>query len=264
MLARPNLDMAMQKLITPLLVALVACGGGSSTAAEPVTVTEAPEPRLSAVAPEQELCRIGRTPNGDAPSVDVDSIANVVVRSADEARVTIDRHTPPGNDPHALFALAHALTDLYRLEHDEQVLQDAIRTWAQLIQTAPNFDNMDEVLYQLAWGLGAIDQHDRARQVYHRLIRHYPQSPLVVVAYLDFADYFVRSSDGVAARRFYEKAQEIAEAADDSMTLAYVAYGYAWANHVAGESVDPQTLNTARSNANEALRNAIELDWCTR
>jgi len=243
------------------MVALVGCGSGT-TSTEPVEVTRAPAPRLSE-APPHTSCSIARLPASQAPSVSVDVVANIVVRSAAEARVTIDRHSPPGTDPDALFAVAHAQTDLYRLEHDTRVLQDAIRTWAQLVQTAPSYPQMDEVLYQLAWGLGEMDQHDRARQVYHRLISHYPQSPLVVLGYIHFGDYYVRQGDGMAARQFYERATQMVPE-EDALSRAYLQYAYAWASHVAGESVDAEALERARNDANDDLRDAIETDWCPR
>ena len=244
-----------------LAVLWFGCGAGTAEP-EPVEVTQAPAPRLSESAPRRH-CAIAPTPAVAAPTADVDVIANIVVRSAAEARVTIDRHTPPGNDPDALFAVAHAETDLYRLEGDAQVLQSAIRHWAQLVQAAPTYAQMDQVLYQLAWGLGAIDQHDRARQVYHRLIQHYPQSALIVVAYIHFGDHFLRERDGVAATRFYERAKEMTPE-DDVLTHAYLAYGHAWATSVSGDAVEPEPLERALDAANEPLRAAIETDWCAR
>lgn len=244
-----------------VVVVLSACGGSTGTT-EAVEVSQAPAPRLSEEPPASR-CAMGRVPTAEAPSIDVDAIANIVVRSAAEAREVIDRHSPPGTDPDALFAVAHAQIDLYRLEHDQQVLQDAIRTWAQLIQTAPNDPRMDQALYQLAWALTEMDQHDRARQVYHRLIRHYPESPLIVAGYIHFGDYYVRERDGIAARRFYERAQSMVPE-EDATTRAYLAYAYAWASHVAGESVDPAELEQARQRATDPVREAIETEWCAR
>lgn len=244
------------------VAAMIGCGGAETSAetSEPVAVTQAPAPRLSETRP-QLSCEIGRTPANERPSVDVDVVTNIVVRSAAEARDVIDRHSPPGTDPDALFAVAHAQTDLYRLEHDTQVLQEAIRTWAQLVQTAPSYPQMDQVFYFLAWALGEMNEHTRARQVYHRLIRHYPQSPLIVVAYIEFGDHYVREGDGMAARRFYERARDMLPE-DEDLMHAYLAYGWAWASSIAGESVDPAELQRARLAANDGLRAAIEADWC--
>jgi len=108
-----------------------------------------------------------------------------------------------------------------------QIRQEAIRTYATLVQDHPNFRRMDEVLFSLAFGLEELRQHDRARQVYHRLIKGFPQSRFVPHAYLSFAEFYFNEGDMRAATQFYAKVLEFPP--ERNPVYGYSLYKSAWA-----------------------------------
>ena len=105
--------------------------------------------------------------------------------------------------------------------------QEAIRTYARLVRDYPNYRNMDQVLFSLAFGLEEMRQFQRARQVYHRLIKGFPQSRFIPHAYLSFAEYYFGEGDMRAAQQFYSKVTEIP--ADRNPVYGYALYKQAWA-----------------------------------
>ncbi len=107
------------------------------------------------------------------------------------------------------------------------IRQEAIRTYATLVQDHPDYRRMDEVLFSLAFGLEEMRQHDRARQVYHRLIKGFPQSRFVPHAYLSFAEFYFNEGDMGAARQFYNKVTEFPP--ERNPVYGYALYKTAWA-----------------------------------
>ncbi|MEM9193226.1 MAG: tetratricopeptide repeat protein [Myxococcota bacterium] len=109
------------------------------------------------------------------------------------------------------------------------IRQEAIRTYATLVQDHPTYRRMDEVLFSLAFGLEELRQQDRARQVYHRLIKGYPQSRFVPHAYLSFAEFYFNEADMRAALQFYSKVTEFPP--DRNPVYGYSLYKSAWAHY---------------------------------
>lgn len=105
--------------------------------------------------------------------------------------------------------------------------QEAIRTYARLVQDYPNYRDMDRVLFSLAFGLEEIRQFQRARQVYHRLIKGFPQSQYIPHAYLSFAEYYFGEGDMRAADQFYSKVTEIPP--ERNPVYGFALYKRAWA-----------------------------------
>lgn len=105
--------------------------------------------------------------------------------------------------------------------------EEAIRTYARLVRDYPNYGRMDEVLFSLAFGLEEMRQFQRARQVYHRLIKGFPQSRFIPHAYLSFAEYYFGEGDMQAAQQFYNKVTEIPP--DRNPVYGYALYKQAWA-----------------------------------
>lgn len=105
--------------------------------------------------------------------------------------------------------------------------QEAIRTYIQLVQDHPDFERMDEVLFSLAFGLEELRQHDRARQVYHRLIKGHPESRFIPHAYLSFAEFYFNEQEMSAALQFYEKVREFPP--ERNPVYGYAIYKSAWA-----------------------------------
>lgn len=104
--------------------------------------------------------------------------------------------------------------------------ENAIRTYARLVQDYPNYGRMDEVLFSLAFGLEEMRQFDRARQVYMRLIKGHPESRFVPYAWLSFAEYYFGEGDMGAARQFYSKVLEYPPA--QNPVYGFALYKQAW------------------------------------
>ncbi len=164
-----------------------------------------------------------------------------------------------GEDKAALARrYADAQRDRYLLDGDRDALREAIRAYAVVVREEPSGPGIDRTLFRLASLLEAIDQPQRARQVYHRLILHEPSSPLVAAAYLRFGLHYLRTGDPTAAVQFFDRAAEL-----QSPERGLALYLAAWAAKVAGDG------NGARAFAERALaasrgrvRAAVRADWC--
>jgi len=112
----------------------------------------------------------------------------------------------------------------------DTIRADSIRTYATLVRDHPNFKRMDEVLFSLAFALQELNQFDRARSVYRRLIKDYPNSRFVPNAYLSFAEYyFNEESDMDAAAKFYRKVLEFPPKRNS--VYGYALYKVAWVEY---------------------------------
>ncbi|MDW8360890.1 MAG: tetratricopeptide repeat protein [Myxococcales bacterium] len=107
------------------------------------------------------------------------------------------------------------------------IRQDAIRAYATLVQDHPDYRRMDEVLFSLAFSLEEMRQFDRARQVYHRLIKGFPQSRFVPHAYLSFAEYYFAEGQMREALTFYQKVVELPP--ERNPVYGFALYKMAWA-----------------------------------
>jgi tetratricopeptide (TPR) repeat protein len=110
-----------------------------------------------------------------------------------------------------------------------QTREQNIKTLALLVKDHPNYKRMDEVLFSLGFSLEEMKQFDRARQVYHRLIKSYPQSDYVPNAYLSFAEYYFQQGDMPAAKQFYMKVVEIPP--ERNKVYGYAIYKQAWCDY---------------------------------
>lgn len=111
--------------------------------------------------------------------------------------------------------------------HLDEARQAAIRTYARLVQNYPNYSRMDEVLFSLAFGLEEMRQFERARQVYFRLIKGFPESRFIPYAYLSFAEYYFGEGQMQEAQQFYTKVTEFPP--DRNPVYGYALYKQAWA-----------------------------------
>ncbi|MBW2378123.1 MAG: tetratricopeptide repeat protein [Deltaproteobacteria bacterium] len=111
----------------------------------------------------------------------------------------------------------------------DKIREDSIRTYATLVRDHPNFNRMDEVLFSLAFALQELDQFDKARSVYRRLIKDYPRSRFVPNAYLSFAEFYFNDSDMDAAAKFYRKVLEFPPKRNS--VYGYALYKVAWVEY---------------------------------
>lgn len=107
-----------------------------------------------------------------------------------------------------------------------QLRGDNIQTLAILVRDHSDFRRMDEVLFSLGFALEELKQYDKARLVYHRLIKEYPASKYIPNAYLSFAEYYFQQGDMQAALKFYKKVDEIPP--ERNNVYGYALYKQAW------------------------------------
>ncbi|ACY15027.1 tetratricopeptide repeat protein [Haliangium ochraceum] len=75
-----------------------------------------------------------------------------------------------------------------------------------------NYPRMDEALYYYAYTLQNAEYAKEARQVFHKLIKDYPNSKYIPDAYLAFADYYFAQNSLANAEQFYDKVLQFPEA----------------------------------------------------
>lgn len=127
---------------------------------------------------------------------------------------------------------ADRVADIQRQQHDAEThlteaRQNAIRTYARLVQDYPDYSRMDEVLFSLAYSLEEMHNSDQALQVYMRLIKGYPQSHFIPHAWLSFAEHYFNDGDMSAARQFYAKVLEYPPETPNPV-YGYALYKQAW------------------------------------
>ena len=107
-----------------------------------------------------------------------------------------------------------------------QYREQLIRTFQNLVDTAPNYEHMDQALFYLGFALQDANRHDDALRVYRTMIQRFPQSPYVPNAYLSFAEHFFDTGDMAAARQFYERVLAIQD--ENNQVYGYALYKMAW------------------------------------
>jgi len=107
-----------------------------------------------------------------------------------------------------------------------QFREQLIRTFQNLVDTAPNYEHMDQALFYLGFALQDANRHDDALRVYRTMIQRFPQSPYVPNAYLSFAEHFFDTGDMAAARQFYERVLAIQD--ENNQVYGYALYKMAW------------------------------------
>ncbi len=95
----------------------------------------------------------------------------------------------------------------------------------------PRYPRLDEVLFRLGYLLQAARHEERAREVFHRLLKEYPQSRFVPDAYLAFADHFFAGGEMAAALDFYRKVTQFPH----SGVYGFALYKQAWAEANLGD-----------------------------
>ena len=146
---------------------------------------------------------------------------------------------------------------------------EAIRSLARVVLLSPDHAESDTVLFTLGWALEELDQFDRARQVYLRLVRAHPSSRWIPHAYLSFGDDYFRQGDMSAAEQFYRKIIEFPP--DANRVYGYALYRLASVlarldqTRAARErfaELDRFLVETPAVPDREALRAAASADAC--
>ena len=107
-----------------------------------------------------------------------------------------------------------------------QYREQLIRTFQNLVETAPNYEHMDQALFYLGFALQDAQRHDEALRVYRTMIQRFPNSPYVPNAYLSFAEHFFDTGEMENARQFYERVLAIQD--ENNQVYGYALYKMAW------------------------------------
>jgi len=95
----------------------------------------------------------------------------------------------------------------------------------------PQYQRMDEVLFNLGHLLMQVKKEEAARNYYKRLIKDHPTSRFVPDAYLAFGEYYFDNKDIENAIAFYEKVMEH----EESPLAGYALYKKGWCHYNLGE-----------------------------
>jgi len=182
-----------------------------------------------------------------------------------EAEVTATPQNAP-SQAEQLRQLAEAQRDVYRATGARSALEASIRRFAQTVRDHPNMPHMDRVLFLLAWGLDELEQPQRAREIYFRLIRRFPTSPYVALGYLRFAEHYWAEGDFRAAQQFFQHVV----AMEAGIHSAYAAYMAAWSAHRLGDASEARgsaagarrVLTSIAHPSAQSLREALDRDAC--
>jgi tetratricopeptide (TPR) repeat protein len=87
-----------------------------------------------------------------------------------------------------------------------------------------NYPKMDQALFYYAYTLQGGKYMKEARQVFHRLIKDYPNSKFIPEAYLAFADYYFQQNSLANAEQFYDKVLQYPK----SQVYTYAMYMKGW------------------------------------
>lgn len=119
-----------------------------------------------------------------------------------------------------------------------------------------NYPRMDEALFYYAYTLQNAKYEKEARQVFHKLIKDYPNSKYIPDAYLAFADYYFAQNSLANAEQFYDKVLQF----PDSRVYNFALYKKGWVYLNLARQQDAletffQVANRTRGNEKEAILN---------
>jgi tetratricopeptide (TPR) repeat protein len=129
---------------------------------------------------------------------------------------------------------ARAAEERRQQEREQLQADDVLRKAVQhfvAVARYPRYPRMDEVLYRLGYLLDLAGRPDRAREVYHRLLKEHPQSRFVPDAFLSFADDFFAKGDMAQAFAFYSKVTRFPQ----SSVYGFALYKKAWSQANLGD-----------------------------
>ncbi|MCA9670603.1 MAG: tetratricopeptide repeat protein [Myxococcales bacterium] len=107
---------------------------------------------------------------------------------------------------------------------------EAVKKYLEIYRTPAyqKYRRMDEVLFNLAAMLTEVKRRDKAREVFSRLIRNYPQSKYIPDALLSFAEFYFNNNQVEKALALYQRVGKYPQSA----IYGYAVYkqGWCWLN----------------------------------
>lgn len=108
---------------------------------------------------------------------------------------------------------------------------ETMRLYRVILADYPEYRRLDEVLFNLAYNLYDLDQHDEAIRRYQQLIDTWPESKFAGDAWVQLGNHHFESGDVIAAQRAYEAAAR----SDDPRIASFATYRLAWCDYNTGE-----------------------------
>lgn len=113
----------------------------------------------------------------------------------------------------------------------EQLRQEAMRLYDQVLAHYPKYERTDEVLFSLAYNLHELGKQGEAVKQYQELIKRYPKSRFVPDTWIQLGDHAFDHNDLEGARAAFQHAAD----AQDPKLYAYAVYKLAWCDYNAHE-----------------------------
>jgi tetratricopeptide (TPR) repeat protein len=104
--------------------------------------------------------------------------------------------------------------------------QKAINSYTMLKNQYPNYSQLDEVLYYLAYEYEQAQDYNNARKVYYELIQKIPNSKYIPNAYLAFGELFFNEAQGDPSK--WDTARDAYKEVIKYPPPNNKVYGYAW------------------------------------
>jgi len=144
------------------------------------------------------------------------------------------------------------------LDSSKNALLSAVKVYKQIADEPRyrNYPRMDEALFYYAYTLQNAKYEKEARQVFHKLIKDYPNSKYIPDAYLAFADYYFAQNSLANAEQFYDKVLQFPE----SRVYNFALYKKGWVYlnlQAADKALETflQVTQRTRGNEKEAVLN---------
>lgn len=108
---------------------------------------------------------------------------------------------------------------------------DALKVWAAVYKGYPSFQNADQALFNLASNLTRLDQGKKALSYFTELIKRFPESKLLIDAFLAIGEYYFDNNDMGTALKAYERVAFF----KDSSLYGFAIYKQAWCHYNLGD-----------------------------
>jgi tetratricopeptide (TPR) repeat protein len=123
--------------------------------------------------------------------------------------------------------------------------EKAVETYQRILLDFPNFEDNDQVLFFMAHEYRELGQYDDMIATYERLVSKYPNSSLVLDAYLVLGDYRFDKQDLNGARGYYQRILD--QPLSPTHALAHFKMGWVHLNLLDYKSAFVQFEKAARA-----------------
>lgn len=111
------------------------------------------------------------------------------------------------------------------LRKAEEIREKAIEAYKYIVMTFPQFEEMDRILFALAFNFQQKQQNEDAKKIYTEMIQSYPESRMLADAIFNLADIFFATGDVNSASDLY---RHVVDNYKSSAVYAYAVYKLGW------------------------------------